>query len=101
MRAAELGFDEGRLERLPLAIEQDVANERYDGAVVLVARGGEIALHQAVGFAERASGRKARLDDIFCLFSITKTFTCAAVLRRVDQGEVLLTTPVAEIIPEF
>ncbi len=101
MRAAELGFDEGRLERLPLAIEQDVANERYDGAVVLVARGGEIALHQAVGFAERASGRKARLDDIFYLFSITKTFTGAAVLRRVDQGEVLLTTPVAEIIPEF
>jgi CubicO group peptidase (beta-lactamase class C family) len=101
MRAAELGFDEGRLERLPLAIEEGVANERYDGAVVLVARGGEIALHEAVGFAERASARKARLDDIFYLFSITKTFTGAAVLRRVDQGEIQLTTPVAEIIPDF
>jgi CubicO group peptidase (beta-lactamase class C family) len=69
--------------------------------VVLVARRGEIALHQAVGFAERASGRRARTDDVFCLFSVTKTFTAAAVLARVDRGEIRLTTPVAEVVPEF
>jgi len=32
---------------------------------------------------------------------VTKTFTAAAVLARVDCGEIMLTTPVAEIIPEF
>jgi CubicO group peptidase (beta-lactamase class C family) len=101
MRAAELGFDEDRLERLPLAIEEDVANERYDGAVVLVARGGEVALHEGVGFAERATGRKVRLEDVFYLFSVTKTFTSVAVLRRIEQGELQLTTPVTEVIPEF
>jgi CubicO group peptidase (beta-lactamase class C family) len=101
MKAAELGFDEDRLRRLSQAIETDVANEHYDGAAVLVARGGEIVLHEAVGFAERASGRKARLDDVFCIFSVTKTFTSAAVLRRVDRGEIQLTTPVADVIPEF
>jgi len=101
MNAAELGFDPSRLERLTRSIEADVGAERYDGAVVLVARRGEVALHQAVGFAERASGRAARTDDVFCLFSVTKTFTAAAVLARVDRGEIQLTTPVAEVIPEF
>lgn len=101
MSGRDLGFDEGRLERLVGTIEADVARERYDGAVVLVARRGEVALHQAVGFAERATGRKARTDDVFCLFSVTKTFTSVAVLSRVDRGEIQLTTPIAEVLPEF
>jgi len=101
MSTRSLGFDEARLEHLVRAIETDVGRERYDGAVVLVARRGEIALHEAVGFAERASQRKARMDDVFCLFSVTKTFTSAAVLARVDRGEIQLTTPIAEVLPEF
>ena len=59
MNARDLGFDESRLERLTLTIEADVGAERYDGAAVVVARRGEIALHQAVGFAERATGARA------------------------------------------
>jgi CubicO group peptidase (beta-lactamase class C family) len=101
MSARELGFDEGRLESLVRAIETDVAEGRWDGAVVLVARRGEVALHEGVGLTERASERAASTDDVFCLFSVTKTFTAAAVLSRVDRGEIQLTTPVAEVIPEF
>ena len=101
MSVRSLGFDEARLEQLVRTIEGDVGRERYDGAVVLVARRGEIALHQAVGFAERASERKARTDDVFCLFSVTKAFTSAAVLAQVDRGEIQLTTPIAEVLPEF
>lgn len=98
---AELGFDPTRLTRLTTAIAADVAAERYDGAVVLVARGGDVALHEAVGFADRAAGRQARLDDVFSIFSVTKTLTTATVLMRVDRGELALTTPIAEILPEF
>jgi len=101
VNASELGFDEGRLERLVRVIEADVGAERYDGAAVVVARRGQIALHEAVGFAERASGRQARTDDVYCLFSITTACTAAAALARVDRGEIQLTTPVAEVIPEF
>jgi CubicO group peptidase (beta-lactamase class C family) len=98
---ADLGLDPTRLARLTTAIEADVAAERYDGAVVLVARGGQVALHEAVGFADRAAGRRARRDDVFSIFSVTKTLTTATVLIRVDRGELALTTPVAEILPEF
>ncbi|MBI3302903.1 MAG: beta-lactamase family protein [Deltaproteobacteria bacterium] len=97
----ELGFDPTRLDRLTAAIKNDVAQQKYDGAVVIVAREGLVALHEAIGFAERASGRTARTDDVFCLFSVTKTLTAATVLARIDRGELALTTHVADIIPEF
>jgi CubicO group peptidase (beta-lactamase class C family) len=98
---AELGVDSGRLLRMTAAIAADVAAERWDGAVVLVARRGAVALHEAIGFADRARGRRARRDDVFHAFSITKTFTAVAALARVERGELALTTPVADVIPEF
>lgn len=98
---AELGLDATRLDRLAAAIKSDVAQEKYDGAVVIVARGGTIAMHEAIGLAERASGRAARTDDVFFIFSVTKQLTAATVLARIDRGELSLTTRVAEIIPEF
>jgi CubicO group peptidase (beta-lactamase class C family) len=98
---AELGVDAARLRRLTDRIEADVAAERYDGAVVLVARRGQVVLHEALGFAERSAQRVAQLDDVFNLFSITKTFTAISVLGRVDRGDLQLHTPVAEVIPEF
>jgi CubicO group peptidase (beta-lactamase class C family) len=101
VHSSELGFDPKGLERLTAVIKNDIARERYDGAVVIVAREGKVALHEALGFAERASGRPARTDDVFCLFSVTKTLTAAAVLRCIDRGELALTTRVADIIPAF
>ena len=49
-------------------------------------------MHEAIGFTDRASGRVARTDDVFLIFSITKALTAAAVLMRVDRGELSLTT---------
>ncbi|MCC6763782.1 MAG: beta-lactamase family protein [Deltaproteobacteria bacterium] len=97
----DLGLDPDRLARLVAAIEADVGAERYDGAVVLVARGGQVALHAAIGWADRAARRRAALDDVFTIFSVTKTLTTVALLMRIDRGEIALTTPVAEVLPEF
>ena len=100
-KAAALGFEVKRLDRLVRAIEADVAAEKYDGAVVHVGRGGETALAAAVGFADRAKGRALRVDDVFLTFSIAKQFTHALVLQRIERGELALTTRVADVIPEF
>lgn len=101
METHESGLDADRLQRVCRVIAEDVEAKRYDGAVILVARGGRVCLHEAIGFAEREGGREAALDDVFHLFSVTKTMTAVAVLRCVDRGELQLTTPVAEVIPEF
>lgn len=97
----DLGFNPKALDRLVTTIVKDVAQQRYDGAVAIVGRSGAVALHEAIGFADRAKNRVARPDDVFCLFSVTKALTAAAVLQLVDHGHLALTTKVAEIIPEF
>ncbi|HYB98972.1 MAG TPA: serine hydrolase domain-containing protein [Candidatus Limnocylindrales bacterium] len=99
--ARELGFDPERLERLRRTINADIDAERYDGCVVLVARGGHVAMHEAFGFADRASGRHARTDDVFFSMSIAKQLTNAVVMMRVERGDIALTTAVADVIPEF
>ncbi|HJP40078.1 MAG TPA: serine hydrolase domain-containing protein [Dehalococcoidia bacterium] len=101
MEAALDGMDGARLDRITKVIAWDIEQEQYDGAVVLVARRGKVAYHQAIGFAERKTQRPATIDDVFCLFSVTKTFTAVALLQCVDRGDIRLFTPVADVIPEF
>ena len=57
--AAELGFDPVRLNYLTATIKEDIAQEKYDGAVVLVARSGAVVLREVLGFTERAIRRVA------------------------------------------
>ena len=99
--AKAAGFDEDALERVKRKLNEEIDAQLYDGAVILVARGGQIVCHQAFGQTDLAQRRAARTDDIFLLMSLTKSFTAAAVLQLIDQGRLSLHTKVAEVIPEF
>ena len=99
--AKDLGMNPDALVRLTQAIERDTSKGLYDGAVFLVARGGEIAIHGAVGKTDLENDRPTKIDDVFFIMSITKQLTTTLVLMRVDRGELSLTTRVAEVIPEF
>jgi CubicO group peptidase (beta-lactamase class C family) len=99
--AEELGFDRKRLERVVDAIDADIASERCDGVALSVARHGHVALRAERGFADRASKRRLTPDDAFVSMSIGKQMTVAIVLQRIERGELRLSMPVAELIPEF
>src|SRR5688500_15944915 len=100
-RATALGFDAGGLRRLVDAVSADIAAQKYDGAVMRLARGGGVVLDTAIGHADLAKGRPLRADDVFLTFSIAKQFVHAMVLAAIDRGDLALTTRVAEVIPEF
>src|SRR6185369_12939675 len=85
-------LDKNALQRIPAAIEADVRSGLYDG---------EVGLHEAVGFADRAAARPAGVDDVFWIFSTTKAFTNVLVLMAFDRGLLAPTTKVVDIIPEF
>lgn len=99
--AAAQGFDPERLDRLRAAIQGDVDAERMDGAVVIIARRGEVVFEDMFGFADRATGRPMTVDAVFHTMSVAKPFTNITVLQAVDRGRVALTTPVSDVIPEF
>ena len=99
--AGQHGFDPDRLLKLKQAIEADTCRTAYDGAEVLVARGGSVVMHEAIGHTNLAGKRKAAIGDIYFIMSLTKQMTVARVLMDIENGKFELTTPVAEIIPEF
>ena len=95
------GLDPAQLEHLVGVIESDVAAERYHGAVVAVARHGEVGLLKAIGSAYAGGENPLSLDSVFSIFSVTKAITNVLVFRAIERGQFALTTRVSEIIPEF
>jgi CubicO group peptidase (beta-lactamase class C family) len=95
------GLDSSRLSHLEATIEADIASNRYFGAVISVARHGEIGLAKAIGFGDEARKIELKQDSVFSLFSLTKAFTNMLVFRAIELGQFALTTRISEIIPEF
>ncbi|MFI5367308.1 MAG: serine hydrolase domain-containing protein [Candidatus Binatia bacterium] len=94
-------FDPQRLQRVSDAIQRDIDAERYDGCELIVGRSGTVAYHEHFGWADRAAQRPVERDQPFISMSVGKQFVVALILNRVERGEILLTTPVADVIPEF
>jgi CubicO group peptidase (beta-lactamase class C family) len=100
MSTTEL-FDQERLAHLRRVIAADIAAGRYFGAVIAVARGGRLGLHDAIGYADAAENQPLRLDSVFSIFSVTKAITNVLVLRSIELGRFALTTRISDIVPEF
>src|SRR5687768_9307669 len=64
--------------RIDAVIDRAIADERVVGAVVLVARGGEVVYRRAAGLADRESARPMREDSIVLFSSVTKPIVSAA-----------------------
>jgi CubicO group peptidase (beta-lactamase class C family) len=90
-----------RLKHLKAVIEDDIARDRYNGAVLIVARGGEIAFQEAIGSHDQAQTRALAMDSVFSIFSVTKAITNVLVFRAIELGLFALTSKICDIIPEF
>lgn len=87
--------------RLDAVIDRAIDEKRIVGAVVLVARNGEIVYHRAAGFADREAQRPMREDAIFLLTSVSKPFVTAAALKLTEEGKLPLDAPVTRWLPDF
>jgi CubicO group peptidase (beta-lactamase class C family) len=71
-------------------------------AQILVARNGQIVLHEAYGrLSPDASAPAVKTDSVFLLASITKPVTACALMLMVERGKVKLDDPVNRYLPEF
>ncbi|MCX8997774.1 beta-lactamase family protein [Rhizobiaceae bacterium BDR2-2] len=90
-----------RTRRLDAAIDAALAEKRVVGAVVLVAKDGEIVYSRAAGLADREAGLPMRADAIFRLASITKPIVTAAAMKLVEEGVLSPGDPVTRWLPDF
>lgn len=91
-------------------MEQVVQSGQSAGAVVLVARRGQVVKLDAYGDALRYRDDAGtpvdqpipmRKDTIFDVASISKIFTTVAAMKLYEQGKFELDDPVAKHLPEF
>jgi CubicO group peptidase (beta-lactamase class C family) len=90
-----------RLTQLQQVIRGEIDAGLYHGAVVRVARRGEIVFDAVAGSAFGEGRQPLARDSVFNIFSVTKAFTNVLVMQAIEQGRFMLTTPICELIPEF
>ncbi len=99
---AEAGLRVGQLERLVALIERHVADGRYPGCQIAVARHGRLALDRTFGQASVGSARRpAGPDTLWLLYSNTKVVTAAALWLLAERGLFRFTDRISEHLPEF
>ena len=79
-----------------------VAENRVPGIVVTVARGDAAPQVAAAGrIANEATARRADIDSLWRVYSMTKPITGIAAMILVEQGKLGLDQPISDFIPAF
>jgi CubicO group peptidase (beta-lactamase class C family) len=98
----QLGLDASALERLMELVTRHVAEGRYPGAQLALARHGKLVFVRTLGDARLDPRRVPAKDDtLWLLYSNTKVLTACAVWLLADRGALSFTDPVAAHVPGF
>lgn len=72
----------------------------FNGSV-LVAKGGKIVLQKGYGYSHEEQKIPNDQQTIFCIASVTKTFTAAVILKLQEQGKLSVKDNVSKYMPDF
>ncbi|MGJ5034010.1 serine hydrolase domain-containing protein [Bradyrhizobium sp. HKCCYLRH3059] len=100
-RPEALGLSAARLQRASDAFKREADKGTIPGATLLVGRRGRIGWFDAIGRQAPDADTPMRPDSIFRIFSMTKPIVSLGIMMLVEDGELLLSDPVAKFIPEF
>ena len=100
-KPSALHLDDRALDRLQQLITRHIAEGRYPGAQIAMARQGQLALFASFGDARTAPRAAAKDDTLWLLYSNTKVITACAVWLLAEQGALGFTDTVAAHLPGF
>jgi CubicO group peptidase (beta-lactamase class C family) len=96
-----VGLSSERLARVHELVERTIAAGEIAGAVVLVARNGQVAYLEAQGVMDLTTKRPMQPDTMFRLASMSKPVAAVAILMLAEEGKVRLNDPVSRFIPAY
>lgn len=109
----ERTIDDDQRDSLALVFDPKNGNKRIDEIVmrlhkrsgfngnVLVAKDGKIIYEKAIGWADYLHRDSLKINSVFELASISKTFTSTAIMMLVESGKLRLDQDVKEFFPDF
>jgi CubicO group peptidase (beta-lactamase class C family) len=95
------GFSKEGLARIDQFFAREVAADRVPGAVVAVARDGQLVHYKAYGYLNKATGEPMPLDAIFQLASMTKVMAAVGGLTLNEEGRLPLKSQLDQYLPAF
>lgn len=97
-----LGFRREQIDRLTALIERHIADGRYPGCQIALARHGKLALFKSFGNAATEPAPRAAADDtLWLLYSNTKVVTAVALWALAERGLFSFSDKIADHVPEF
>jgi CubicO group peptidase (beta-lactamase class C family) len=96
-----LGASTPHFEPIVLEARKAVKESKLAGAVLYIGLDGREKLFEAVGWRDKEAKARLKKDDLFKIYSATKTLTGVVVMQLVEEGKISLDTPVADIFPEI
>ena len=100
-RPEDVGMSSERLARLDAKMLSYVNDGKVPGVVTMIARRGKLVHQGAWGSIDVNTGRKARVDSLFRIYSMTKPITSVAVMMLYEEGHFHLRDPISQYLPEF
>lgn len=82
-------------------VDKMVAEEKVPGAAIGLAKDGELVYGKGVGYRNAGEQLEVTLDTVFGIGSITKSFTCMAIMQLQEAGKLSVHDPVIKYLPEF
>lgn len=101
VKPEDIGLSSQKLNEIDAVVEADIAANKINGAVLLVARHGKIAYFKNYGYRDNEKQLPMEKDSIFRLYSMTKSLTAVSVAMLKDEGKLAFDDPVAKYIPSF
>jgi CubicO group peptidase (beta-lactamase class C family) len=97
----DVGVSSQRLQRIRDTLQADIDKGLAPGAVLLIARRGQIVTLEALGYRDREDGAVMTVDTIFRIASMTKPVVSVAAMMLAEEGKLLIADPVSRFIPAF
>ena len=97
----DVGMSSQRLAKIAEVFNQEIKDGKIPGAVIMIARKGKVAYHEALGAQDKSAEKAMAKDSIFRAYSMTKPLASVGAMILVEDGKMQLTDPVAKFLPEF
>ena len=96
-----LGLSPEGLSEVTDLLTRFVQERKISGAVAGVARRGQLAFVEAVGYQDLETQTPMTETSLFRIYSMSKTVTATAVMMLYEEGRFELDDPVLKYLPEF
>jgi CubicO group peptidase (beta-lactamase class C family) len=96
-----VGISSTRLARIITILDKEIAAGQLPGAVIAIARRGQLVFHEAVGYLGPDQNTPMPRDALFAIASMTKPVTGVAGLLLWEAGRLGLADPIERFLPQL